>query len=325
MRNLIAVLVLTSALQAQPAVPNSGPPPVPRVVSVSSWPRANELTSYPKVVFVGVEARSVDGASVAQEPKGFLGYEAAVVVFHRNGDGEAFGAGITNSEIRRVAGLEVQASRQPAPFPETADGSETDARVASLVPKGVRFYKLRPLYQNMYTMNNGNSRFADPTTIHDAAGPEHHPFIVSGGMQGLHGWTSAKGLLIPEGAKVSVWKELTDVRAFSLVPRWRWRFPVGTVAVDALSTDKGVFEVRMQTREEDGWSTKVSFRDEAARPVGYSGLQQSCASCHSHTGEIVDVPGRIYRRERWGSDGRFSWRPYKDDGSLDKSWPIDVR
>lgn len=145
--------------------------------------------------------------------------------------------------------------------------------------------------------------------------------MVSGGMVGLTGWHSTKYVAIP--GKVKVWKESTEVRAFSKVPRWRWEFPTDTEFFDVLSNDKGeVFEARKAKRLESGWKHEVVFKDESARPKGYAGLNQSCASCHDTAATIHEVPGRIYLRVRWGDDGRFSWRPFNDNGTLDESWPL---
>src|SRR6266516_4487054 len=56
-------------------------------------------------------------------------------------------------------------------------------RLLDLMPKGVpvgknlQFYKLRPVYQKMYTMNNGRSRINDITPVEDV-----DPWRVSGGL-----------------------------------------------------------------------------------------------------------------------------------------------
>lgn len=301
------------------------------------------------VVFVNVQPRHINGLDyVPSFAKTLEGYPAKCIVVTYPGGQQWKATFTTETDAEIVAAMsERKVSRAAVPFQQqNAQREEPEDGASSapwytkeehdnvkkrwpkgvLFPAGLRFYSMRPLYQKMYTMNNGNSRFADPTTIHDAEGPEHHPFIVSGGMAGITGWHSTKGLAIPTGSKILAWKENTDVRAFSLVPRWRWRFPEGTVAVDALSNSKGeFFEIRTQTREEDGWSTKVIYKDLENAPTGYTGLEQSCSSCHSRTGEIVSVPGRIYLRERWGSDGRFSFRVYDDSGNLFRNVPIDVR
>jgi hypothetical protein len=248
-------------------------------------------------------------------------------------------------------------------------------KVLELMPKGVpvgknlKFYKLRPVYQNMYTMNNGRSRFTDITPIEDV-----HPWRSSGGMHHIDEkeWRNVTGLDLP--GKIDYWQEDTDVRAFSLVPKWRWRFPEGTLAYDVLLRVKDgkehIFEVRIHEKRANGWDEGTIYRpkvnlDKAERhtwkwefsefglsgnavsyttkidrkaafaptrtlilddgdftPPGYAGVGMSCNACHSRVGELYDVPGRIYREARRGDDGRFSWHPFSDSGTIDERWPL---
>jgi len=232
----------------------------------------------------------------------------------------------------------------PVPVPENTPwlSAEEHRRMKAYWPKEVpwgnelRFYSLAPRYQNLYTMNNGTFKGRDIDPLHH----EFHPFIVSGGMADIDPatWRSIKGLDIPKGKKIEVWEENVDVRAFALVPRWRWRFPAGTIAYDVLFRveEKGwsIFEVRTQTKTDTEWSDSDTWRpgpqgwkvsrDLTAEnsPPGYRGAGASCVSCHNRPAEIVSVPGRIYLRSRWGDDGRFSWRPFRQDGQLDGRWPL---
>lgn len=132
-------------------------------------------------------------------------------------------------------------------------------------------------------------------------------------------------MVLPDGAKIDVWEELTDVSAFSQVPRWRWKFPEGTVAFDVLfGPDDRVFEVRTQTKADGEWETKVSYRDGDASPPNYHGAGKACASCHNLAATVTPIPGRIYRHARWGDDGRFSWRPFDESNQVDHRWPVSV-
>ena len=188
--------------------------------------------------------------------------------------------------------------------------------------QGVRFYNLAKLYQELTTSGGGSVKHNVPLDIHDH---EDSELTMSGGMVGLRGWSSSKGLWLPPGKAIRVWKEDTEVRAFAPVPRWRWEFPVGTVAYDILHKPAGdIFAIRSQTKAEDGWETKVLYRDERHAPEGFHGVGKACVSCHSHAGEVVSVPGRIYMRVRWGDDNRFSWRPFDENANLDMRWPIEV-
>lgn len=216
--------------------------------------------------------------------------------------------------------------------------------IKSYWPKNVpwsptlKFYNLAPRYQNLYTMNNGTFKGRNIDPLHD----EFHPFLVSGGMANIDSstWRSIKGLDVPKGKKIEVYEELVDVRAFALVPRYAWRFPTGTIAYDSLWRVKddhwSIFEVRTRTKNDQGewegdtwrpgpkgknWKITRELTANNA-PPGYKGATASCNSCHSRTAEIVSVPGRIYLRSRWGSDGVFSWRGFNEQGQLDYRWPI---
>lgn len=215
--------------------------------------------------------------------------------------------------------LAALSSAQESPWISKEETANIKARWPKNVPYGkLRFYRLDPLYQEMYSMRSVPYNDATPLKDHSAN------LAVSGGMDRVHGpWRSVKGMDLP--GKIKVWKENADVRAFVLVPRWRWAFPEGTVAYDVLfNAEWEIFEVRTQTKEQDEWRTKV-YKNLAKVPQGYAGPGATCASCHSQAGKIVDVPGRIYRHTVWGEDGRFSWRPFDDSGAIDTRWPVDVR
>ena len=182
-----------------------------------------------------------------------------------------------------------------------------------------KFYSLSRKYQNLYTMNNGTFKGRNIDPLHNET------LQFSGGMDGLQQWGSGKGLMIPAGKKILVWEEDTNVRALALVPRHRWKFPVGRVAYDVLLGKAVIFEIRNQTRTEEGWETKILYKEPKFAPVGYKGAGQACANCHNQPSQIVERPGEIYLMVRWGDDGRFSWRPFDDAGKLDSRWPISTK
>jgi hypothetical protein len=142
-------------------------------------------------------------------------------------------------------------------------------KVLDMMPKGVpvgknlKFYQCEPVYQNMFTMDNGRSRFNVITPVTDV-----DPWRVSGGMHfsKQKDWRNVTGLDLPD--KIVYWQEDTDVRAFSLVPKWRWQFPKGTLAYDVLIRIKDgkehIFEVRIHEKEEDGWDAGTVYRPEAS-------------------------------------------------------------
>jgi hypothetical protein len=131
--------------------------------------------------------------------------------------------------------------------------------------KNLKFYSCEPVYQKMYTMNNGRSKFNDITPFQDS-----DPWRVSGGMHHIDSkeWRNVTGLDLPSGAKIEYWQEDTDVRAFSLVPKWRWSYPKGTIAYDVLIRIKDgkehIFEVRTQEKREDDWDEGTTYRPEAS-------------------------------------------------------------
>ena len=331
----MAIVLSLALAQGPPDVP--GPPPVPS----PAFPAYADAccTKGTLVTFVGTPPREIAGVCVCHE-RSLKGFSASCIVVSEGGywlrtlpasatDAEILGKGVSQQASPFEQALQPSVSK---PAPSTADDSPwlsraESKRVEAIWPKALtfptnlRFYKLEPRYQNMSTMNNGRTKVRTIDPLHD----EFHPFLVSGGMHDMTGWGSVKGLDIPTGKRIAVWEEDTDVRAFSLVPRWRWQFPQGTVAYDVLYTRNGIFEIRTQERTARGWSTKVLHKDAEAAPSGYTGLQQSCASCHDHAAEVVSVPGRIYMRARWGDDGRFSWRPFDESGNLDARWPIERR
>jgi hypothetical protein len=151
------------------------------------------------------------------------------------------------------------------PWLPKADQKELLALMPKGVPigKNLKFYKSDPVYQNMYTMNNGRSKFNVITPIDDA-----DPWRVSGGMHPVERkeWRNVTGLDLPD--KIVYWQEDTDVRAFSLVPKWRWKFPTGTLAYDVLLRVKDgkehVFEVRVHEKREEDWDDGTTYRPQAA-------------------------------------------------------------
>jgi hypothetical protein len=142
-------------------------------------------------------------------------------------------------------------------------------KLLALMPEGVpigknlKFYKLRQVYQKMYTMNNGRSKFNDITPFTDV-----DPWRASGGMHHVDRkeWRNVTGLDLP--GKIAYWQEDTDVRAFALVPKWRWQFPTGTLAYDVLLRVKDgkehIFEVRVHEKRESDWDEGTIYRPKAS-------------------------------------------------------------
>ena len=314
-----------------------------------------EKSVKPLLIYVGVEPHGFSGVvEVRDDGYGFPGVYAYLHDGKKLSSVRWHFTGGDTSRSKMAEWLnERQVSQSASPFlpaPKSTDGSRSSfpevpgiaddspwlsraesAKVKAAWPKnlkfpdGLKFYDLAPRYQNLWTENGGRFKGWRADELHY----ESEDLTVSGGMAYVdHSlWRSVKGLDIPVGKKIVVWKEDADVRAFAEVPRWRWQFPEGTVAYDVLLNRDGKhFEIRTQTKKDSDWQTKVIHKDAGAAPAGYVGLNQSCASCHDQAyGQIVNVENRIYRRVRWGSDGRYSWRPFMEDGTIDARWPVDLR
>lgn len=110
-----------------------------------------------------------------------------------------------------------------------------------------------------------------------------------GGLEGVKGYTSEKFRFVPEGAKVRTWIGNIGVlnsRGFIQQNRGLLReYPDGARFDEVLRNESGtVFEHRVRVKREGRWLSEVIHRDEAARPKGYTGLKQSCSSCHREAG-----------------------------------------
>ncbi len=123
-------------------------------------------------------------------------------------------------------------------------------------------------------------------------------YQVPGGMEGLAGWRSDLYKFVPESPEIFVGS--ISVRQSStynpFLRRYveggtqnefgfRRRYPDGTYFVDVLSNTQGeVFEARVREKQNGQWESYVAYKNVKARPDGYHGLKQSCASCHADTG-----------------------------------------
>lgn len=199
-------------------------------------------------------------------------------------------------------------------------------KILAMMPKGVpvgknlKFYKCDSVYQNMYTMNGGRSKFNVITPVTDV-----DPWRVSGGMHHVDAkeWRNVTGLDLP--GKIVYWQEDTDVRAFSLVPKWRWQFPKGTLAYDVLIRLKDgkehIFEVRVQQKRDDDWDEGTVYRpdvsiDKAERHTWTwdfpkEGLE---ASAISYTTKIDPKVSFTANRKLVIDDGKFTPPNYAGAG-----------
>lgn len=62
-------------------------------------------------------------------------------------------------------------------------------------------------------------------------------------------------------------------------------YPNGARFDDILyNTDGGVFEHRVREKVNGKWESRIEYREPKVRPKGYTGLTQTCTSCHNRAG-----------------------------------------
>lgn len=107
----------------------------------------------------------------------------------------------------------------------------------------------------------------------------------SGGMEGLvH--TSVKYRTVPRGTvtklgPIQVKNSLGYYQTETGVVR---EYPDGARFDDVLSVGGTVFEHRVREKRDGEWRSRIAYSDASARPLGYAGLKQTCASCHDESG-----------------------------------------
>lgn len=123
----------------------------------------------------------------------------------------------------------------------------------------------------------------------------------SGGMRGVRGFLSLKyrSDTVWHGyAKIPTLNASGHIQRENGIAR---EFVDGSRFDDVLWFNGRVFEWRTLTKEKGEWLGEVTFKDEKARPPGYTGLKQTCASCHTKAGTGGYAAGLVP-----GGDGIFS-------------------
>ena len=108
----------------------------------------------------------------------------------------------------------------------------------------------------------------------------------SGGMEGIEGAKSDKYKLLPKPPRewigdIQVLNSLGYMQPNRGMKRL---YADGSRFDDVLSVGGVVFEHRVRRKVAGEWKSEVVYEDEKARPKGYAGLNQSCASCHNEAG-----------------------------------------
>lgn len=158
------------------------------------------------------------------------------------------------------------------------------------LPENAERYEPTRVTQKIYTMNGFTEHYIDkvPTTGIDPRWEQ------SGGMHGIEGVESVKYRTLPAAARywvaeTEMWNGSNhqDNRAI------RREYLPGTQFDDVLRYRGRIFEHRVRRKLPSGkWSSKVVYSDSRARPPGYNGLQQTCASCHDRAGMANREEGR---------------------------------
>lgn len=145
------------------------------------------------------------------------------------------------------------------------------------------------------------------------------PWNLPGGTHAATGAVSQKGLLLPAGKPVIVWRDrLPGHPGMGPEPGLRWRFPVGATLIEVLrhpvAGQLTTFEIRLRRREDTYWNTEV-FRPfprcedlaaalQATDPTAAAWLRSQPAL------QVVDFTDRLHvtRTAYRGSSG-VAWLP----------------
>lgn len=198
-------------------------------------------------------------------------------------------------------------------------------------PANMKVYTKSRHAQSVYILNGNNTHEWVRSDVRHAE--DIFPWTTSGGLANAR-FTSKGAIAFPEGEKLVVWVEFIDAQAGRPLPKYRWNYPEGTIVADMLFNEKGeLFELRTLTKKDGQWQPQRKYRDEAKFPVGYKGMgtdgafdtgigtRRNCLDCHSYAGAWASYGSNIP-----GSDGIFSFNPFKEGTSVLKSdWPVEFR
>jgi hypothetical protein len=105
-------------------------------------------------------------------------------------------------------------------------------------------------------------------------------------MEGIKGWKSDLYRYVPYEPDHWI-GDISVLNSFNNFQKNRGHlrsYPDGTEFHDVLSKDDVVFEHRIREKVNGKWESYVAYKNVDARPEGYTGLTQSCASCHEKAG-----------------------------------------
>lgn len=195
-----------------------------------------------------------------------------------------FDATWSEADIREwVARKEGSRAARPFSVDEPQATADGDAKlpVGKMPPQGEKY--VRAKYTQEIAVTNGRDRIT-PVNRFRLASWTHQ----SGGMEGVLGWRSEAFRRVPKEASPYI-ANLGVLNSFGYIQYnrgWARSYPDGTRFDDVLTNTKSgkIFEHRVAFKAKGEWTRRVIFSDHAQRPAGYTGLKQSCSSCHDQAG-----------------------------------------
>lgn len=285
-------LFLAIVLSQPPAVPSSppevpcGPPAVPQ--EILPLPSKKRATEGKYVLFVGVEEHPIGMYQTARDDDA---YDRPGIYFT---DGVQWHRVVSGDPLTAIRLLEREASPLAIPFVKSGLLDRLRARREDEnMPAGpwapnvewfVGLEKYAPAKNTQSLSRIGSFSYRDSRIAVASRTQLKAKWQVPGGMEGITGWRSDLYRFVPSRKQwvgmIAVFNGSND----QFEQGHKREYADGTQFHDVLSHRGRVFEHRIAEKRDGRWERFVAFKDASARPVGYHGLQQSCASCHSEAG-----------------------------------------
>lgn len=164
-------------------------------------------------------------------------------------------------------------------------------------PEDMTSYKPATMTQKIYTVQGDPRDHIDPVP---RSALDNKDWMQSGGMRGVKDFRSdlyryfpkepetwIGDIAVKNGGRVTVsdgYRTWDGGEATQNNRGYQVLYADGTRFMDVLSTKGTVFEIRQREKVDGKWNSSVLYEDVPARPVGYTGLKVSCASCHKQAG-----------------------------------------
>jgi hypothetical protein len=172
------------------------------------------------------------------------------------------------------------------------------------LPEGAVTYEGEKFTQSIAVVDQFDVIKRVPTSKHD-----NDDWKQPGGLRGIKGWTQERYVYLPK-------EPVTEVRSIQVKNSFGYyqpnraivtTFPVGTEFHDLLSCEGKVFEHRCRVKRANSWQNVIIYVNPQARPDGYNGLTQACASCHKSRDDKGPGSGDYDGPLAPGSDTVFSY------------------